>query len=80
MEIKFELDTDKAAKAAVAIVTVHAFSRISLATDLPSLAAANALATIIVITILYAPLPGLLKTHLGSHDARRNHAPLQGGA
>jgi hypothetical protein len=51
MEIKFKLDTNKAAKAAVAI----AFSRVSLATDSPSLAAANALATIIVIAILYSP-------------------------
>jgi hypothetical protein len=55
MEIKFELDTNKAAKAAVAIVTAHTFSRVSLATDLPSLAAANALATIIIIAILYGP-------------------------
>ncbi len=57
MEIKFKLDTDKAAKAAVAIATAHTFSRVSLATDLPSLATANALATIIVIVILYAPPP-----------------------
>jgi hypothetical protein len=55
MEIKFELDTDKAAKAAVAIATAHAFSHVSLATDFPSLAAANGLATIIVIAILYGP-------------------------
>ena len=55
MEIKFELDTNKAAKAAVAIATAHPFSRVSLATDFPSLAAANALATIIVIAILYGP-------------------------
>jgi hypothetical protein len=55
MEIKFELDTNKAAKAAVAIATAHAFSCVSLAMDLPSLAAANALATIIVIAILYGP-------------------------
>jgi hypothetical protein len=33
MEIKFKLDTNKAAKAAVAIATVHMFSRVSLATD-----------------------------------------------
>ncbi len=57
MEIKFKLDTDKAAKAAVAIATAHAFSRVSLATDLPSLAAAKALATIIVVGILYGPRP-----------------------
>ncbi len=57
MEIKFELDTNKAAKAVVAIATAHAFSRFSLATNLPSLTAANALATIIVIAILYGPHP-----------------------
>jgi hypothetical protein len=57
MEIKFELDTNRAAKAAVAITTAHAFSRVSLAMDSPSLAAANALTTIIVIAILYGPHP-----------------------
>ncbi len=57
MEIKFELDTNKAAKAAVAIATAHAFSCVSLATDSPSLAAVNALATIILIAILYGPRP-----------------------
>jgi hypothetical protein len=62
MEIKFKLDTDKAAKAAVAIATAHVFSRVSLATDLPSLAVANALATIIVIAILYGPRPAPKKT------------------
>ena len=61
MEIKFELDTNKATKAAVAIATAHSFSRVSLATDLPSLAAANALATIIVIAILYRPCPASKK-------------------
>jgi hypothetical protein len=57
MEIKFKLDTKKSAKAAIAIMTVHALSRVSLATDLPQLAAANALATIIIIAILYSPCP-----------------------
>jgi hypothetical protein len=55
MEIKFELDTKKSAKAAVAIATAHVLSRVSLAMDLPQLAAANALATIIIIAILYSP-------------------------
>jgi hypothetical protein len=62
MKIKFELDTDKAAKAAVATTTAHAFSRVSLAMDLPSLAAANALGTIIIIAILYGPRPAPKKT------------------
>ncbi len=57
MEIKFKIDTEKSAKAAVAIVTAHALSCVSLATDLPQLAAANALATIIIIAILYGPCP-----------------------
>ncbi len=57
MEIKFELDTDKATKAAVAIVTAHAFSHVSLAMDSPSLTAANVLVTIIIIAILYGPRP-----------------------
>jgi hypothetical protein len=57
MEIKFKLDIKKSAKAAVAIATMHALSRVSLATDLPQLAAPNALATIIVIAILYGPCP-----------------------
>ncbi len=55
MEIKFELDTKKSAKAAVAIATAHMLSCVSLATDLPQLAAADALATIVVIAILYGP-------------------------
>jgi hypothetical protein len=57
MEIKFELDPKKSAKAAVAIATAHTLSRVSLATDSPQLPAANALATIIVIAILYGPCP-----------------------
>jgi hypothetical protein len=55
MEIKFKLDTKKSAKAAVAITTAHALSCVSLATDLPQLATANALVTIFVIAILYGP-------------------------
>jgi hypothetical protein len=55
MEIKLKLDTEKSAKAAVAIVTAHVLSCVSLATDLPQLAAANALVTIILIAILYSP-------------------------
>ena len=53
MELKIELDTKKSTKAAVAIVTVHELSRISLATDSPQLAATNALVTIVIIAILY---------------------------
>jgi hypothetical protein len=35
MEIRFELDTKKTVKAAVAIATTHTLSHVSLATDLP---------------------------------------------
>jgi hypothetical protein len=59
MEIKFELDTKRASKAAVAIATTYTLSGVSLATDSPQLAGANTLATIIVIAILYGPRPGL---------------------
>jgi hypothetical protein len=55
MEIKFELDTEKSAKATIDIATAHALSHVLLAMDLPQLAAANAPATIIIITILYGP-------------------------
>ena len=57
MEIKFELDTEKASKAAVAIATTHALSRVSLASESPNLAIANAIATIIIVAILYCPRP-----------------------
>jgi hypothetical protein len=59
MEIKFELDTDKSTKAAVAIATVHALTRVSFVTDLPQLTATNALVTIIIVAILYCPRPFL---------------------
>jgi hypothetical protein len=62
MEIKFELDTNNAAKAAVAIVTAHAFSCVSLARDSPLLAVTNALETIIVIAILYGLCPAPQKS------------------
>jgi hypothetical protein len=57
MEIKYELDTEKASKAAVVIATAHALSCISLATDSPPLAIANAIVTIIIVAILYCPRP-----------------------
>ena len=57
MEIKFKLDTKKSAKVAIVIATAHALSCVSLAMDFPQLTAANALATIIIIAILYGPRP-----------------------
>ena len=53
MEIKFELDTDKATKASVAIAVSLGLCRVSKHTDSTPLAAANAI--IIVAAILYRP-------------------------
>ncbi len=55
MEIKLELDTKKSAKAAVAIASAYGLCRVSESTDFPQLAAANAIALIIIIAILYGP-------------------------
>ena len=57
MEIKFELDTEKAAKAAVAIATSYGLCRVSEHSEYPQLAAANAITLIIIIAILYGPRP-----------------------
>ncbi len=57
MEIKLKLDTKKTAKAAVAIATAYGLCRLSEATEFPQLAAANALALIVIIAILYGPRP-----------------------
>ena len=55
MEIKLELDTEKTAKAAVAIASAYGLCRVSETTDFPQLAAANAIALIIIVAILYGP-------------------------
>jgi hypothetical protein len=57
LEIKFELDTEKAAKAAVAIATSYGLCRVSEHTEHPQLAAANAIALIVIIASLYGPRP-----------------------
>jgi hypothetical protein len=57
MEIKLELDTKKASKAAVAIAATYRLCRVSEGTKSPQLAAANALALIVIVTILYGPRP-----------------------
>jgi hypothetical protein len=57
MEIKLELDTEKALKAAVAIAAAYGLCRVSKGTKSPQLAAANALALIVIVTILYGPRP-----------------------
>ncbi len=61
MEIKLELDTEKASKAAVAIAAVYGLCRVSADTKYPQLAAANVIALIIIIAILY-PYPTLKST------------------
>jgi hypothetical protein len=55
MEIKFESDTKKAAKAAVAIAASYGLGRVSEGTDYPQIAFANAIALIAIIAILYGP-------------------------
>ncbi len=55
MKIKLELDTEKTAKAAVAIAVTYGLCRVSQRSGLPQLAVTNAIAIIIVIAILYGP-------------------------
>ncbi len=62
MKIKLELDTEKTAKAAVAIASTYGLCRVSETTDFPQLAAANAIALIIIIPRLYGPRPAPKKS------------------
>jgi hypothetical protein len=57
IEIKFKLDTEKAAKATVAIVASYRLGGISKGTEYPQLAITNAIALIAIIAILYHPCP-----------------------
>jgi hypothetical protein len=59
MEIKFELDTNKAARATVTIAASYGLGRVSEGTKYPQLAFTNALSLIVIIAILYStrPLP-----------------------
>ena len=57
MEIKLKLDTEKTVKAAVAIAAAYGLSRVSKWAANPQLAAANALALIVIVAILYGPRP-----------------------
>jgi hypothetical protein len=52
MEIKFELDTKKATRAAVAIAAVYPICHVSKHSDSPQLAASNAITLIVIIAIL----------------------------
>ncbi len=60
MEIKFELDTDKAARATVAIAASYGLGRVSEGTKYPQLAFANTIALIVIIAILYGTCPAPL--------------------
>ncbi len=57
MKIKLELDSEKASKAAVAIIATYKLCHVSEGTKSPHLATANALVLIVIIMILYGPLP-----------------------
>jgi hypothetical protein len=62
MEIKLELGTEKASKAAMAIAAAYGLRRVSVDTKYPQLAAANAIALIVIIAIFYGPHPTLKST------------------
>jgi hypothetical protein len=53
MKIKFELDTDMAARATIAIAASYALRRVSEGTKYLQLAFANSIALIIIIAVLY---------------------------
>jgi len=61
MEIKFELDTNKAARATVTIAASYGLGRVSNGTEYPQLAFANAITLIIIIAILYSTRPAAAK-------------------
>jgi hypothetical protein len=63
MEIKFELDTKKATRAAVAIAAAYVLCRVSEHSNSTQLATANTIALIIIIAILYGPCPAPTKTN-----------------
>jgi hypothetical protein len=61
MEIKFELDANKASRATVAIVASYGLGRVSEGAKYPQLTFANAIALIIIIAILYSTRPAVAK-------------------
>jgi hypothetical protein len=63
MEI-IKLDTEKAARATVAIAASYALGRVSKGTKYPQLAFANSITLIVIISILYSNrLAPLAKKH-----------------
>jgi hypothetical protein len=64
MEIKFELDTNKAARATVAIAASYGLRWVSKGTKYPQRTFANDIALIVIIAILYSTcLVTLAKKH-----------------
>jgi hypothetical protein len=57
MEIKFKPDTNKTARATVAITASYALGWVSKGTEYSQLAFANAIALIVIIAILYSNHP-----------------------
>jgi hypothetical protein len=57
MEIKFELETEKAAKATIAITASYGLGQVSKGTEYPQLTFANSIALIALFAILYGPRP-----------------------
>ncbi len=57
MEIKLELDTKKPAKATIAIASAYGLCQVSESTNFPQLAAANVIALIVIVAIVYGPCP-----------------------
>ncbi len=55
MEIKLKLDTEKTAKAAVAIAVAYGLCRVFEGTNSNRLAAVNALPLIVIVAIIYGP-------------------------
>jgi hypothetical protein len=55
MEIKLKLDTKKTVKAAVAITAAYGLCGVSEGTKSHQLAAANVLALIVIMAIIYGP-------------------------
>jgi hypothetical protein len=55
MKIKFKLDTEKAAKASVAIAPSYGLRQVSEGIKYPELAFANLIALIAIIAIFYDP-------------------------
>jgi hypothetical protein len=56
-EIKLELDTEKAAKATVAIAASYGLGQVSEGTGYPQITFAHTIALIAIIAILYNPHP-----------------------